>query len=58
MMQATGVPNGIGGVGFTEEAVDGLAEAASAQQRLLLVAPVSVDQADLRNLYRNALSYW
>jgi len=57
-MQATGVPNGIGGVGFTEEAVDGLAEAASAQQRLLLVAPVSVDQADLRNLYRNALSYW
>ena len=58
MMQATGVPNGIGGVGFTEEAVDGLAEAASAQQRLLLVAPVSVDEADLRNLYRDALSYW
>ena len=26
MMQATGVPNGIGGVGFTEEAVDGLAQ--------------------------------
>ena len=58
MMQATGVPNGIGGVGFTEEAVDGLASAASAQQRLLLVAPVSVDEADLRNLYRDALSYW
>lgn len=58
MMRATGVPNGIGGVGFTEEAVDGLAEAASAQQRLLLVAPVSVDEADLRDLYRDALSYW
>ena len=58
MMQATGVPNGIGGVGFTEDAVDSLAEAASAQQRLLLVAPVSVDEADLKNLYREALSYW
>jgi len=58
MMQATGVPNGIGGVGFTEEAVDGLASAATAQQRLLLVAPVSVDEADLRSLYRDALSYW
>ena len=58
MMRATGVPNGIGGVGFTEEAVDGLATAASAQQRLLLVAPVSVDEADLRDLYRDALSYW
>ena len=58
MMQATGVPNGIGGVGFTEEAVDGLATAASAQQRLLLVAPVSVDEADLRSLYRDALGYW
>jgi hydroxyacid-oxoacid transhydrogenase len=58
MMRATGVPNGIGGVGFTEDAVDGLASAASAQQRLLLVAPVSVDEADLRNLYRDALSYW
>jgi len=58
MMRATGVPNGIGGVGFTKEAVDGLSSAASAQQRLLLVAPVSVDEADLRNLYRDALSYW
>ncbi|MBT5226246.1 MAG: iron-containing alcohol dehydrogenase [Proteobacteria bacterium] len=58
MMRATGVPNGIGGVGFTEDAVDGLAEAATAQQRLLLVAPVAVKEADLKMLYREALSYW
>ena len=58
MMRATGVPNGIGGVGFTEDAVDGLAEAATAQQRLLLVAPVAVEEADLKMLYREALSYW
>ena len=58
MMRATGVPNGIGGVGFTEDAVDGLAEAATAQQRLLLVAPVAVEEADLKMLYRAALSYW
>ncbi|MBT5817732.1 MAG: iron-containing alcohol dehydrogenase [Proteobacteria bacterium] len=58
MMRATGAPNGIGGVGFTEDAVDGLAEAATAQQRLLLVAPVAVKEADLKMLYREALSYW
>ena len=57
-MRATGVPNGIGGVGLTEDAVDGLAEAATAQQRLLLVAPVAVEEADLKMLYREALSYW
>jgi alcohol dehydrogenase class IV len=58
MMRATAVPNGIGGVGFTEDAVDGLAKAATVQQRLLLVAPVPVEETDLKTLYREALSYW
>ena len=58
MMRSTGVPNGISGVGFTADAVDGLAKAATAQQRLLLVAPVAVDETDLKTLYREALSYW
>jgi len=58
MMRSTGVPNGIGGVGFTTDAVDGLAKAATAQQRLLLVAPVPVEETDLKMLYREALSYW
>ena len=58
MMRSTGVSNGIGGVGFTADAVDGLAKAATAQQRLLLVAPVAVDETDLKTLYREALSYW
>ncbi|MGE4660200.1 MAG: hydroxyacid-oxoacid transhydrogenase [Arenicellales bacterium] len=58
MMRSTGVPNGIGGVGFTADAVDGLAKAATAQQRLLLVAPVPVEETDLKMLYREALSYW
>ena len=58
MMRSTGVPNGIGGVGFTADAVDGLAKAATAQQRLLLVAPVPVEEVDLKTLYREALSYW
>ncbi len=58
MMQATGVPNGISGVGFNEADVAALAEAAGAQQRLLSVSPRPVTLQDLREVYADALSYW
>jgi alcohol dehydrogenase class IV len=58
MMQVTGIPNGISGVGFSQEHVTGLAQAAAAQQRLLLMAPRPVCEQDLCSLYNDALSYW
>jgi alcohol dehydrogenase class IV len=58
MMQATGVPNGISGVGFNEADVPALADAAGAQQRLLSVSPRPVTPQDLREVYADALSYW
>jgi len=58
MMQATGVPNGISGVGFNETDVSALAEAAGAQQRLLSVSPRPVTLQDLREVYADALRYW
>jgi alcohol dehydrogenase class IV len=58
MMQVTGVPNGISGVGFTQEHVSDLAQAAATQQRLLSVAPRPVGEQDLYSLYNDALSYW
>ena len=58
MMQATGVPNGISGVGFNEADVPALAEAAGAQQRLLSVSPRPVTLQDLCEVYADALSYW
>jgi alcohol dehydrogenase class IV len=58
MMRDTGMPNGIGELGYGEDDIPALAEGAYAQQRLLMNAPVPVDENDLRNLYRAAASYW
>ena len=58
MMKATGIPNGIGGVGYGEADVEALTTGAWAQQRLLTNAPREVVQDDLRNLYRGGMSYW
>jgi alcohol dehydrogenase class IV len=58
MMQATGIPNGVGGVGYGEADVAALAKGAWAQQRLLTNAPREVSENDLGNLYREAMRYW
>lgn len=58
MMRATGIPNGISGVGYGEPDIPALAEGAFAQQRLLKNSPVPVSQSDLESLYRGALRYW
>ncbi|MBP9148588.1 MAG: iron-containing alcohol dehydrogenase [Rhodoferax sp.] len=58
MMQATGIPNGVGGVGYGEADVPQLTKGAWAQQRLLTNAPRDVSQADLSQLYRDAMQYW
>jgi hydroxyacid-oxoacid transhydrogenase len=58
MMRVTGIPNGISGVGFSQEHVTSLAQAAVTQQRLLSMAPRPVSEQDLHSLYNDALSYW
>ena len=58
MMRATRVPNGLSGVGFDGDDVPGLAEAATAQQRLLAVSPRPVGGEDLHQIYEAALRYW
>jgi alcohol dehydrogenase class IV len=58
LMQATGIPNGVGGVGYCEADVPSLTKGAWAQQRLLTNAPREVNQGDLSQLYRDAMSYW
>jgi alcohol dehydrogenase class IV len=58
LMQKTGAPNGIGGVGYTSGDLDALARGAGAQKRLVDNAPVPLDQAALVELFRGALSYW
>ena len=58
LMQATGIPNGVGGVGYREADVPGLTKGAWAQQRLLTNAPREVSQGDLSQLYMDAMRYW
>ena len=58
LMQATAIPNGVGGVGYGEADVPGLTKGAWAQQRLMTNSPREVSKDDLENLYRGAMRYW
>ena len=58
LMRATGIPNGVGGVGYAEADVAGLTKGAWAQQRLMTNAPREVSENDLSGLYRGAMRYW
>ena len=58
MMKATGIPNGVAGVGYGEADVAALTKGAWAQQRLLTNAPREISERDLDHLYREAMRYW
>ena len=58
LMRGTNMPNGLTGVGFTEEHISALAESSVRQGRAIANAPRESNQVDLENMYRAALSYW
>jgi hydroxyacid-oxoacid transhydrogenase len=58
MMQATGMPNGISGVGYDRSHVAALTEGAIVQRRLLDNAPVAIDRELLAGLFEDALTCW
>lgn len=58
LMRATGIPNGISGVGYGERDVDALSAGAFAQQRLLTNAPREISRDDLGRLFSGAMRYW
>jgi hydroxyacid-oxoacid transhydrogenase len=58
MMKATGMPNGIGGVGYNRDDIPGLTEGSFPQRRLLDNAPRGIGKEELASLYQGALSYW
>jgi hypothetical protein len=58
MMKATGMPNGISGVGYDRSHVAALAEGAIVQRRLLDNAPLPVDRELLAGLFEDALTCW
>ena len=52
------MPNGLSGVGYTQDDIASLATGAWKQQRLVKNAPFTVDEEDLQTLFGNALKYW
>ncbi|MFI6507051.1 hydroxyacid-oxoacid transhydrogenase [Streptosporangium sp. NPDC050855] len=58
LMRDVGLPNGVGGVGYTEADVPALAEGAMRQQRLLTTAPRPVTEEDVTGILRRSLTLW
>jgi len=58
LMQQTGMPNGLGAVGFTEDDLDVLVEGTLPQQRVTKLSPRPASADDLRELFRGAMRYW
>ncbi|MFC3226150.1 hydroxyacid-oxoacid transhydrogenase [Marinibaculum pumilum] len=58
LMKAAGLPNGLSGMGYGEADIPGLVKGAIAQQRLLVLAPKPVGEAELAALYADAMTYW
>jgi alcohol dehydrogenase class IV len=58
IMRAVHIPNGLGGVGYTEADVAALTEGAYPQQRLLQNAPREMTRPVLTELFHEALRYW
>jgi alcohol dehydrogenase class IV len=56
-MRATGVPLGVGAVGYDENDVEALARGALVQKRLVENAPIPVDDGGMRALFRGAMRY-
>jgi alcohol dehydrogenase class IV len=58
LMQDIGIPNGTGGVGYTQADVDDLVAGAMKQQRLLATSPKPVTEEDLAGIFTRSLRLW
>jgi alcohol dehydrogenase class IV len=58
LMRDIGIPNGIGGVGYTEADVPALAEGAMKQQRLLATSPRPVGKDDVAGILTRSIELW
>ncbi len=58
MMRATGIPNGLSGVGYGTEDIPALTDRSFVQKRLIDNAPCAVSRDQLQALFTAALGYW
>ena len=58
IMQQTGMPNGLGALGFSAADVDKLVEGTLPQHRVTKLSPKPASAADLRQLFLNSMKCW
>jgi hydroxyacid-oxoacid transhydrogenase len=58
LMRDIGIPNGIGGVGYTKADVPALAEGTMKQQRLLATSPRPVDEDHVAGILTRSIELW
>jgi len=58
LMRATGMPNGLSALGFSDEQIDALATGAEPQYRVIKNAPVDISRDEIKSLFRAAMRYW
>jgi len=58
LMRKTGIPNGLGAVGFTPDDVDELAAGTLPQHRVTKLSPRSAGPDELRQLFLDSMTLW
>ena len=58
LMRQTGVPNGLGAIGFTKADIPALVEGTLPQHRVTKLSPRPATAAHLQALFEDALRYW
>jgi alcohol dehydrogenase class IV len=58
LMRDIGIPDGIGGVGYTEGDIPGLVEGTMKQQRLLATSPRAVNEDAVAEIFKRSLRLW
>ena len=57
-MRRTDMPNGLNGVGYTDDDIDALTDRTLPQKRLLVNSPRDVSRDDVRGFFKEAMHYW
>jgi hydroxyacid-oxoacid transhydrogenase len=58
LMRATGMPNGLAAIGYTEADIDRLVEGTAPQHRVTKLSPRPVTPEALRQLFRDSMVLW
>ena len=58
LMKKTGMPNGLGAVGYTEADIDGLVEGTLPQHRVTKLCPRPFSADQLREIFVNSITLW